>query len=176
LIFVTVGSQLPFDRLVAAVNTWAREAGCQTDVFAQTGETTAPPDSIPWTAELSPEAFKQKVDEADVVVGHAGTGTIMASLCAGKPVVVLARRVGLGETRNDHQVATVDRFRELSGFFGTTEAEEIGPLIEASLASIQSANAAATDGSIPAAPERLSAYASGPMVNRLRTFFDEALR
>ncbi|MEM8712084.1 MAG: glycosyl transferase, partial [Planctomycetota bacterium] len=70
MIFVTVGSQLPFDRLVHAVDAWAEAAGRADEVFAQVGATSAPPRSVGWAKELSPEAFQRRVDEADVVVRH----------------------------------------------------------------------------------------------------------
>lgn len=132
MIFVTVGSQLPFDRLVHAVDSWARERG-GADVYAQVGSTRTPPTALEWTRELTPSAFEKRVAEADVVVGHAGTGTIMAALDARTPVVVLARREALGETRNDHQVATTKRFLEHPRVYCAERAEDLGGLIERAL-------------------------------------------
>ena len=173
MIFVTVGSQLPFDRLVHTVDTWAHAHGCAGDVLAQISTTEAAPKHIEWQHEMEPSEFNGAIDRADLIVGHAGTGTIMAALCAGKPVVVLARRVGLQETRNDHQVATIDRFRDLHGFSGTTEESEIPALIEAALAELNETGA--TAGSNPSAAPGLSPYATGPIIDRLREFMDGAL-
>ena len=172
-LFVTVGSQLPFDRLVRAVDAWAAASGRGHEVHGQVGESAAPPQHFGATAELDPVAFRAATESADVIVGHAGTGTIMAALCAGKPVVVLARRESLHETRNDHQVATIERFRHLPGFHGTSSAEEIPALIDSALAEVEAS--AGTPEQTPRASGTLRSHASGPIVDRLRSFLDEAL-
>ncbi|MEQ8850304.1 MAG: glycosyltransferase [Phycisphaerales bacterium] len=96
---------MPFDRLIATVDEWAGRRG-RGDVFAQTGPTPLIPRHIEWARSLEPDAFRDKIDAARVVVGHAGMGTIISALQAGKPVIVLPRLGSLRETRNDHQVAT----------------------------------------------------------------------
>ncbi|MFT6110481.1 MAG: UDP-N-acetylglucosamine transferase subunit ALG13 [Planctomycetota bacterium] len=176
-VFLTVGSQLPFDRLAAAVDAWAQAAGKSHVVTGQIGDTTTPPRHFEWSAELEPQAFRVAVESADIIVGHAGTGTIMAALCAGKSVVVLARRKALQETRNDHQVATVERFSDLPGFHGTADADEIPSLIEAALVGLESPPAGNKIGTPAGAPVRssLRLHAQGPIVERLRSFLDEAL-
>ena len=45
MIFVTVGHQMPFDRLIAAVDAWAGARG-RSDVFAQIGTTSLRPASF----------------------------------------------------------------------------------------------------------------------------------
>lgn len=105
MIFVTVGAQMPFDRLVSAVDAWAGRVS-RSDVFAQIGPTSTFPKHIRWTQFLEPDQFRQKVAEADVVVAHAGMGSILTALTSGKPILVMPRRGDLKETRNDHQFAT----------------------------------------------------------------------
>ena len=109
MIFVTVGAQMPFDRLVRTVDQWAARCGNH-DVFAQIGPTPWRPQHIRWTSFLAPEAFRQHVAAADVVVAHAGMGSIITALELGKPILVMPRRGNLKETRNDHQVATAKHF------------------------------------------------------------------
>lgn len=108
MIFVAVGTQLPFDRMVHAVDRWADASGFP-DVFAQVGPTKQPPRFIPWTQSLTPQEYEAHVDAADVVVSHAGMGTILTCLLKRKPVLVMARHARLGEQRNDHQLATAAR-------------------------------------------------------------------
>ena len=110
MIFVTVGAQMPFDRLIKAIDKWALESG-RDDVFAQIGETDFRPMNIQWTPFLSTEEFKQRYETAKVIIAHAGTGSIITALQLGKPILVMPRRANLRETRNDHQVATVEQFR-----------------------------------------------------------------
>lgn len=180
-VFLTVGSQLPFDRLAAAVDAWAQAGGKGHDINGQLGATTMPPRHFEWSTKLDPRTFRISVECADLIVGHAGTGTIMAALCAGKPVVVLARREALQETRSDHQIATLKRFRDLPGFHGTADVDEIPGLIESALVGLES-----LPGGIPidistgistgtSVRNFLRPHAQGPIIERLRSFLDEAL-
>lgn len=79
-------------------------------MFAQIGRTVYRPPHIRWTAFLTPSQSAECLDEADVIVSHAGTGTIIGALERRKPIIVVPRQTALGEHRNDHQVATARRF------------------------------------------------------------------
>jgi UDP-N-acetylglucosamine transferase subunit ALG13 len=124
-IFVTVGAQTPFDRLVRAVDAWAGE---QPDVvgLAQIGDGEYVPRHLAWERMLSPSDLEAALDEADTVVAHAGTGSLLAALERQKPIVLLPRRAALKETRNDHQLATARRFQELAGVAIAWHEDELG--------------------------------------------------
>jgi UDP-N-acetylglucosamine transferase subunit ALG13 len=109
VIFVTVGSQEPFDRLIRAVDEWAR-ARTRSDVFAQVASSTIRPRHIKFTQFIEPSEFKRVMRETRLIVAHAGMGSIISALELGKPIVVMPRRADFRETRNDHQVATAERF------------------------------------------------------------------
>ena len=111
MILVTVGAQMPFDRLVRAVDSWAGAAG-RRDVFAQIGTTTLRPRNVEWTSFLTPTEFRARVESASLLVAHAGMGSILTALELGRPILVMPRRGDLLETRNDHQIATARRFAE----------------------------------------------------------------
>ena len=111
MILVTVGGQMPFDRLVLAVDRWVGERG-RTDFLAQIGPGAQAPTSMQSLPFLTPSEFKARVSEADAVVSHAGMGTILTCLHLGTPVLVMPRRGSFQETRNDHQVATARRLAE----------------------------------------------------------------
>lgn len=110
-VLVTVGAQMPFDRLVGAVDRWAER--CESaDVFAQIGDAGLVPRHMAHTRFLSPRDYLQEVERATVLVAHAGMGSILTALEHGKPIVVMPRRGDLAETRNDHQLATAKAFCE----------------------------------------------------------------
>lgn len=111
MIFVTVGSQEPFDRLIVAVDEWARSRE-RSDVFAQIASSKLRPGHIQFTQFVEPAQFKRIMQEARLIVAHAGMGSIISALELGKPIVVMPRRADFRETRNDHQVATAERFGE----------------------------------------------------------------
>ena len=108
MIFVTVGEQLPFDRLVNAIDVWAQRSGHE--VFAQIGNTHLIPNSIKFKKFLNPIEFKQKFLAADVIIAHAGMGTIITAIELEKPLLVMPRLEKYGEHRNDHQLATAKHF------------------------------------------------------------------
>ncbi|WP_395673897.1 glycosyltransferase [Phenylobacterium sp.] len=108
MIFVTVGVQLPFDRLVRAVDGWAATRG-RRDVVAQVGATTYQPTAMEAYAFLKADEFARRVEAADLIVAHAGMGSIITAIELGKPLFILPRRAALGEHRNDHQLATAGR-------------------------------------------------------------------
>ena len=105
MIFVTVGAQMPFDRLIQAVDRWAGLMQ-RNDVFAQIGTSDLQPEHLQWTARLDPIEFKAKMRDADLIISHAGMGSILTALELDRPILVLPRRGDLRETRNDHQIAT----------------------------------------------------------------------
>lgn len=114
MIFLTVGTQIPFDRLVAAVDRWAGEEPGR-PVFAQIGPTGLRPRHLAWRDFVSPAECGRLMREADLVVSHAGMGTILGALELGTPTLVMPRRAALGEHRNDHQLATARWFSQLGG-------------------------------------------------------------
>jgi UDP-N-acetylglucosamine transferase subunit ALG13 len=125
MILVTVGGQLPFDRLIHAVDRWAMDSG-RDDVFAQIGNSTRPPSHVTWERFLSPSDFQAKARESELIIAHAGIGSILTALELEKPIVVMPRRAHLGEHRNDHQWATV---KHLGGRAGLTAVADEGELL-----------------------------------------------
>lgn len=105
MIFVTVGTQLPFDRLMRMFDEIAPRLDGE-QIVAQSCDGCYKPTHFTTERFIEPQRFEQLMDSARVVVAHAGIGTILSAMKRGKPLVVVARRADLGEHRNDHQVAT----------------------------------------------------------------------
>jgi UDP-N-acetylglucosamine transferase subunit ALG13 len=120
-VVVTLGTDQdnPFTRLVERLvpllgpdGELARATGRAIEVLWQTGCT--PTGHLPITAvPLLPAADLQAaIAAADVVVSHAGTGSALAALDAGRLPVLASRSPGHGETIDGHQVelgAELDR-------------------------------------------------------------------
>lgn len=143
MIFVTVGTQLPFDRMVRAIDEWAGLTG-RRDVFAQVGHSSLRPRHMEWAQSLAPPVFQRMLAQADVIVAHAGMGSIIMALELAKPIVVVPRRAELGEHRNDHQLATARQFVDLGLVRAAFDEREVGPMID-SLAAAQGARNASSD-------------------------------
>jgi UDP-N-acetylglucosamine transferase subunit ALG13 len=104
MIFLTVGTQLPFDRLVRATMDWhARNPGAA--VFGQIGDSDLHP-GFDHAAHLDMAEHERCMAAAEVVVSHVGMGTILTCVSEARPLIAMPRRAHLGEHRNDHQAAT----------------------------------------------------------------------
>ena len=127
MIFVTVGSMVPFDRLVGAADAWA-EANPDVDVLAQIGNGAAPL-HMRWLRRMDQDSFTETVRGAELVVAHAGMGSVITAGRYGKPIVLLPRLAARAEHNTDHQVATVNWLRTRPGVYVAARAEDIGARI-----------------------------------------------
>lgn len=143
MIFVTVGTQLPFPRLIEAMDAYAEDLF--EPVVAQTAEDTQC-DNLIVEPFMSVERYSKVIGQARLVVAHAGIGTVLAARDAGVPLILVPRRTELGEHRNDHQCATV---RELMGRRGITavwDTSDLGDLLSKDLTGPLGGVAPALDG------------------------------
>jgi UDP-N-acetylglucosamine transferase subunit ALG13 len=157
MIFVTVGTQGQFDRLIRTVDNWAA-AHQRTDVFAQTGPSNYHPEHIRAAPFIDPTEFRNRVESANVVIAHAGMGSIITALELGKKIIVMPRRADLGEHRSDHQVATAKRFAEQGRIMVALNEQELVTKLD-QLEVLDQA-------------ERLSAEASPHLIIAIRTFIE----
>lgn len=133
-IFLTVGSQMPFDRLVSAADEWAANHP-EATIFGQIGDSAFVARSMEVVAALSPEAFSTQVQRADIVLAHAGMGTVLTAMDRGKPMVLMPRSAALRETRNDHQIGTARWLEKKPGVFVANSGDDLdGALSRAVLA------------------------------------------
>jgi UDP-N-acetylglucosamine transferase subunit ALG13 len=105
VIFVTVGTQLAFDRMVSAVDSWAAQAP-GIEIHAQIGPSDLKPKNLKFSAFLKPQDADALFRSSSLIVAHAGMGSILTALRHKKPILIMPRKASLGEHRNDHQMAT----------------------------------------------------------------------
>ena len=111
MIFVTVGSRnYPFDRLFKKLDELYEAGVLKDDMFAQVGTSTYQPKHYMYKDYISQEEFLKKVKEADIVVSHGASGSIMKALNEGKKVIVVTRLEKYGEHINDHQIQNNEAF------------------------------------------------------------------
>ena len=113
MIFLTVGSALPFDRLVQMVDGVLPSLQLHEPVFAQIGRGRYRPKHFEYVDFLPKTEFDKAFDEASLVISHAGIGTIGIALRTGKPILVMPKMAVYGEHRNEHQTATAKRMMAL---------------------------------------------------------------
>lgn len=133
MIFVTVGSCDPFDRLIEAVDNWVGEAKVTVPVLAQIAGGAYQPRHVQYVRFLSPEEYRENFSKARIVVSHAGMGTIITALELQKRIIVMPRLCELGELRNQHQLATVNHFQRSNNVLVAGSEVELAPLLNVTL-------------------------------------------
>jgi len=102
MIFVTVGMHHQgFDRLIRAMDAFA--ATTHEPVIMQVGASDYVPEHALWFRYDTQEQIEAHCAAARVIVGHAGAGTVLSALHAGRPIVVVPRRSAYREHVDDHQ-------------------------------------------------------------------------
>jgi UDP-N-acetylglucosamine transferase subunit ALG13 len=113
MIFLTVGTQFPFDRLVKAVDNAVTEVSLGEEIFAQIGESTYRPRNFESVNFLDKWAFDERLQNASGIISHAGMGIITLALDNNKPLLVMPRLEKYHEVVNDHQTAIARKFAQL---------------------------------------------------------------
>lgn len=136
MIFVTVGTaRQPFDRLIAAVEEAA--AGLPGHEFVIQYGSSRKPDIRRAVATVARAEFEECLEQAQFVVGHAGVGTISASLQHGKRPIVMPRRRGRREMVSDHQVDLAEKLAALGLIVVFDNAAELRRLLEQPISAFQ---------------------------------------
>jgi UDP-N-acetylglucosamine transferase subunit ALG13 len=121
VIFVTVGSQMPFRRLVRAMDEWA-SINPEVKVLAQVGnDPDFEPSTLRCFVSVPPQRYAELVRRCELLVAHAGMGSVLSALEHGKPMILMPRRGALHETRNDHQVSTLHWLRDKPGIYAAED-------------------------------------------------------
>jgi len=102
---VTVGAEKrPFNRLIKIVDRFAAAKIFPENTFVQTGHSTYCPKHCSSRPFLNYDEMEDRVAEADVVISHAGMGTVILCLRHRKIPILFPRRFRFKEHVDDHQV------------------------------------------------------------------------
>lgn len=113
MIILTVGTQLPFDRLVKVIDEIA--PSIEDKIFGQIGPSGYVPRNFEHRSSMSPREFESMISESRLIISHAGIGTMLTARRLGKPIVLFPRKASLKEHRNDHQMATAKQMEGRRG-------------------------------------------------------------
>lgn len=163
MIFVSVGSMLPFERLVEGMDAWAA-AHPDEPVAIQIGNGTYEPRHAEWLRIMPPGEYRRRVREARLFVAHAGMGSIISAIEAARPLLMLPRLKRLGEHNTDHQLHTAASIGARPGLHVVQSIEEMHRRIDALLA----------DGGEPPAP--IAPFAEPALIERVRGFIHAGAR
>ena len=79
---------------------------------------------------MSVEEFNNNIDKADLIITHAGVGTILTALNKRKKIIAAARLKEYGEHVNDHQLQIVEKFSEEGYVLPLKDFEKLDEVIE----------------------------------------------
>lgn len=128
MIFLTVGTQLPFDRLIEAVDRLAPLI--KRPIFAQVGERAEYiPKHFAFERQLDSSEFAKKAHGASLILSHAGIGSILTARKYQIPAVLFPRRASMGEHRNEHQLDTCSQMKHLQNVYVALEERELTNLL-----------------------------------------------
>jgi len=129
MILVTVGvSNIPFDRLVAAVDSLVAEDEA---VIAQCGAARVRPERAVHFDFLPFEELEELVAKARAVVCHAGIGSVALCVSRGLHPIVVPRLSSLGECVDDHQLTFARRLAALGLATAIEDVDELADAVRA---------------------------------------------
>ena len=83
MIFVAVGTQFAFDRLIRYVDEWATQHAVAGIAQIAGGEYL--PQHLQWERFMTTAIFNQHLQAAELIISHAGMGNIITALEAVNP-------------------------------------------------------------------------------------------
>jgi UDP-N-acetylglucosamine transferase subunit ALG13 len=129
-VFVSVGTHAQqFDRLLREADAIAGEKN-QLQIFAQIGNCTFEPKNFAFKRFLNEREFEAEIKKADLVVSHAGAGTIIHSMLSKKKLIIVPRLKSFGEHTNDHQLDLADALAAEGKAIAVTDVKGLGEAIE----------------------------------------------
>ena len=132
MIFLTVGTQFPFDRLVKAIDEAIDQGLIEEEVWAQIGQSSYKPRNFKKTADyLEKNIFDHWMQKASKIISHAGIGSITMALDEAKPMLVMPRLRKYGEVVNNHQVDIIRKFEKCGYLLAAYDVKEFPEKIEA---------------------------------------------
>ncbi|WP_414695990.1 beta-1,4-glucuronosyltransferase WelK [Phenylobacterium sp.] len=125
LLFATVGAILPFDRLVGMVAEVNSRGEIPEKILIQAGKGGATPDGIHTVETMPFDAMQATLKDADIVVCHGGTGSLITALRQGCRVIAVPRLFSKGEVYDDHQAEITSAFAERGLIATANTADEL---------------------------------------------------
>lgn len=111
MIFVTVGTQdVPFDRLLKAVEKQIKTGNIKEEVIVQCGKTKFKSKNMKFINFLEIEEFNKLLKKANLIICHGGVGSILDGLKNNKTVIACPRLAKYKEHTNDHQLEIINKF------------------------------------------------------------------
>ena len=100
------------------------------EIIVQAGSTKYESKNMKIIDYMSVRKFEECIDRADLIICHAGVGTILTALKKGKKIIAAARLKQYGEHVNDHQLQILDNFTAEGYILALEDFDKIDLLIK----------------------------------------------
>lgn len=130
LLFATVGATLPFERLVSSVAELKARGGLPENVIVQTGVGAPQPQGVTAVETLPFDKIQELLTDADIVVCHGGTGSLITALRKGCRVIAFPRLLEKGEHYDNHQAEITSAFAARGLIEVANDADELAQALE----------------------------------------------
>jgi UDP-N-acetylglucosamine transferase subunit ALG13 len=128
MIFMTLGTHdQPFHRAIELVAPLDQED----ELIIQHGSTPPRPDLVTaeWVPYLESRDLLDNIRRADIVISHAGVGSMVTAIRNARKPIVLPRLSRFGEHVDDHQMQLANRFAQRGLVFVCGPSESIEDLV-----------------------------------------------
>ncbi len=133
MILVTLGTQdKSFERLLDAVQKAIDDGYINEKVVVQAGYTTYESKDMEIFDFIPRDKFEELIEECDILITHAGVGSILSGLNNNKKVIAAPRLSKYKEHINDHQLQIVEKFKRLGYILPLDDFEKLGEVIKKS--------------------------------------------
>ena len=126
MILVMLGTQNnDFHRLLYEIEKNIENGNINEEVVVQAGFTKYKSDKMKIFSMTSKENLEELIKKADLIITHAGVGSIEMSLEHNKKVIAVPRLKEYGEHVNDHQKDIEDEFNRKGLIMGINDVSEL---------------------------------------------------
>lgn len=127
-ILITIGSMVEkkFTRLFKIIDELCEEGILEgKDIIAQVGNDGYKSKNFKGFEMISDGEFKEIIKNSDLIITHAGTGTVSACLKSNKKVIIFPRLYKYDEHYDNHQLELADMFVKNKYVLCATNKEEL---------------------------------------------------
>ena len=127
MILVTLGTQKEqFTRLLDYIE----KANINEEIIVQAGHTQYESNKMKILDFITYNEMEQYINDANVIITHAGTGSVLTPLKKGKKIIVCARQKKYGEHIDDHQLELVEVFKDGGYVLELNETNSLNELLK----------------------------------------------
>jgi len=131
MIFITVGTHTqPFNRLLVEVDNLISKGFIKKRVVAQIGYSTYKPKNYEFFNFTSYKKILSLNKKADIVISHAGVGSIIIALKYKKPLIIVPRLKKYNEHTDNHQLQIAKAFENENKAIVVYDIEKLGNAIK----------------------------------------------